>query len=175
MQDPECLLVVARAHNGDPVAGGRVHVRTPQNRVASERLFAELDPASAERIAARAELGRIAECSNLWARAGERSIRLGYSIVVNTVALCFRLQLTAAFVFASPHVARTMRGFGFGVDCRAGNDGFFAYPDDRYRSCLMWADPLSLARMNPDKTREVEDLLQNDSVPASSRSTASAW
>jgi hypothetical protein len=155
--DPLCHLAIAHVEGAsEPVAGARIHVRMPRNRLVLEDIFATLNPKVSQAIATRSAQCRVAELSNLWVSPAEASVLLAHSMIVAAVALCVRLDAKAVVAFASPQIQRSMRGFGFEVDESVGESGVFAYPDDRFRSSVMWAYPLSVDRMSPKKALLVD-------------------
>lgn len=144
-------VALARDDEGRPHAGMRVHLRTPGEPLPVERALGERC-AIAAAIAARGEAPLVELCG-LWISADYRKLDLAAGVTRAALACARALGARAIVGCAHQHVLEFYRRYGAEVDRELGEH---AYPDARYRTCVVWADPVALAGADPAERAGVD-------------------
>lgn len=145
-------FVVAVASSGELVGGTRIHVRRPGNPLPMERALKD-----DERL--RSALDRlqphgVAEYAGLWALPSVRGVGLSGVLSCLAVALTPSLGVKHGCGFTHHHLL-FWTPLGFRLDEKL---GFFAYPDERYQSYVLWVDPKDLRGADPAYERVVQEI-----------------
>lgn len=130
----ESIAYLWARHGGEPVAGLRIHRRRPDRPLPLERFHAG-DPALLAAIDARAADG-IAELAGLWSAPGWSGTGIGARIVAAAIERAAALGVRHLCSFAHQG-NRFARRLGFRRDPLLRP---LPYPDDRYRSTVLWCD-----------------------------------
>lgn len=129
--------VLARAGDGSPAGGMRVHLRRPDVPLPVERALGALCPLG--QAIARAPAPLVELCGT-WVSAGYRGTGLAAALTSATLAVARALGARRIVGCAHQHVLDLYRRFGAVVDAGL---GLFPYPDARYQTCVFWADPFT--------------------------------
>lgn len=128
-------FVLARGPDGDAHAGMRAHLRRPGEPLPVERALAPFCPI--EQAIARAP-DPLVELCGTWVGPGHRGT--GLAAAVTAAALAAARALGARWIVgcSHQHALPLYRRFGAEVDPSL---GVHPYPDERYQTCVFWADP----------------------------------
>lgn len=131
----EAFGVLARTGGGDPVGGMRVHLRRPDVPLPVERALGALCPIA--QAIARAPAPLVELCGT-WVASAHRGTGLAAALTAAALAVARALAARRIVACAHQHALALYRRFGAEVDDAL---GVFPYPDPRYRTCVIWADP----------------------------------
>jgi GNAT superfamily N-acetyltransferase len=133
----EAFGVLARARDGSPAGGMRVHLRRPGVPLPVERALGPFCPIGQAIDRAPAPL---AELCGTWVGAEHRGTGLAAALTSAALAVARALGARRIVGCAHQHVLALYRRFGAVVDAGL---GLFPYPDARYQTCVFWADPMT--------------------------------
>jgi hypothetical protein len=129
-------FVLARDDAGQAHAGMRVHLRRPGAPLPVERALGALCPVS-EAIARTK--GPLVELCGTWVGPAFRGAGLAAAVTAAAVAATRALGARRIVSCAHQHVIPLYCRFGAEVDHSLGTH---PYPDERYQTSVLWADPL---------------------------------
>lgn len=132
-------FVVAETMTGKMVGGARFHLRTRNQPLPIERALPG-DRRIHQAVRTR-EGGNVAEYAGLWALPEGRGTGLSAVLISTTVAASAMFNVRCGLGFTHHHLV-FWTPIGFQVDEGL---GFFAYPDPRYQSYVLWIDPMTLS------------------------------
>ncbi|MCU1499865.1 MAG: hypothetical protein JWM47_3818 [Acidimicrobiales bacterium] len=131
---PDCI-VLARTPDGQAHAGMRVHVRRAGEQLPVERALGGFC-GIAEAVASAP--GPLVELCGTWVGSAFRETDLAIAVVAGALAGARTLGARQVVGCSHQHSLPLYRRFGATVDASL---GIHAYPDERYRTCVVWADP----------------------------------
>jgi hypothetical protein len=144
--------VCAIAPSGDIVGGTRIHIRGPGHLLPMEQAMP--NEAKLARALNRRQTQGLVEYAGLWAFPKYRGIGLSGVMSCLAVAATPTLGAQIGCGFTHHHL-NFWEPLGFTVDTRL---GFFAYPDERYCSYVLWVEPLRMTNANPEYQRVALDM-----------------
>ena len=154
--DPSVHLVLVEGMNGEARGGVCVHRQSDSNSLPVARAVAGLEPRLRERIRWFARKGLAELCAG-WASYKDRGAGLYAKAIRAAMAVMPSLSTPYGVGFGDARTLGLYESLGFAPDRTLGEDGAFAYPDDRYRSVVLWGDCSSLSRTAKEhKTRILE-------------------
>lgn len=133
----DAFVVLARARDGTPAGGMRVHPYHPDTPLPIERALAATCPIS--QAVARAPAPLVELCGT-WVAPVYRRTDLAATLTSATLAVARALGAVTIVGCAHQHVIDLYRRFGAVVDDTL---GIHPYPDPRYQTCVFWADPFA--------------------------------
>jgi hypothetical protein len=142
---------VAALRGDAPVAGARLHVKTPFHPLPLERVLG--GHAVLEEELRLRQADGIAEVAGLWAEPDWAGTGIGGPVVAAAMACAAALPVRHLVSFAH-HLNRFTRTVGFEPDPRLGEH---AYPDARYRSTVHWCDAFDPETAEPFVQRTVRE------------------
>lgn len=142
-QERKVYFVIAETLSGEMVGGARFHVRGATEPLPIERALPN-DSRIHEAMMAR-QAGGVAEYAGLWAVPEGRGTGLSAVLISTTVAASALFGVRCGLGFTHHHLI-FWTPLGFQIDDEL---GFFAYPDPRYQSYVLWIDPMSLSAASP--------------------------
>jgi len=145
-------FIVAVAPSGELVGGTRIHVRRPGNPLPMERAL--LHDAQLRAVLDRVQPQGVAEYAGLWALPSVRGVGLSGVLSCLAVAITPSLGVKHGCGFTHHHLL-FWTPLGFRLDEKL---GFFAYPDERYQSYVLWVDPKDLRGADPAYSKVIHDM-----------------
>lgn len=154
--------VVVLGTDGVMLGGTRIHVRSASNPLPMEMAMPH-EARLTEALDRRQALGLV-EYAGLWALPAYRGTGLSGLVSCLAVAVTPLLGARVGCGFTHHHLT-FWTPLGFSMDTTL---GFFAYPDERYCSYVLWVDPVNLESADPDYRQTVfkmrEALLRGRSI-----------
>lgn len=128
-------IILARDQSGQAHAGMRVHLRRPGEQLPVERALGALCPIAD--AVARVDAPLVELCGT-WVGSAFRGYGLAAAVTAAAVAATRALGARRIVSCAHQHVIPLYCRFGAEIDHAL---GFHPYPDERYRTAVLWADP----------------------------------
>lgn len=147
--------VIAHELNSGELCGGlRIHLRSPDAPLPVERALPN-DTKLQQMLAMNMEAG-LAEMSGLWVEGYLRGT--GFSSELMRVGLAGMplLGIRKVMAFTHQHVLNFWTPLGFEVD--QSFERVYAYPDQRYRSRIIWAEPDQLSTAEAVERKNIFSL-----------------
>lgn len=134
------FVVAEEALSGRMVGGLRLYLRPKGTQLPVERLLHQYTAFIAEIQEKWARRG-IAEIGGLWVNNRWRGMGLSVAMFRVATAAMPQLNATRALAFSHHHVIPSWAPLGWTVDPVMHSIG---YPDARYKTSIVWVDPLTL-------------------------------
>jgi GNAT superfamily N-acetyltransferase len=151
LPDPALVvLLVARSHHGEMLAGVRLQRRTPQAPLPLELVAAQFG------IQVPVPYGAVAEAGGLWAVRRLRRTGIGRVLMEALIAVAPLLQVDRIMVLAH-QFHRFLRPAGFAPVPEVPR---MAYPDDRYISEVQVCEPLHTPWATSDRRNTILRMRQ---------------
>jgi hypothetical protein len=155
IEDGFVYYVIAHELNTGELCGGlRIHLRSPDAPLPVERAL-PYDTKLQQVLATHVDSG-LAEMSGLWVEGYLRGT--GFSSELMRVGLAGMplLGIHKVLAFTHQHVLDFWTPLGFEVD--QSFDRVYAYPDQRYRSRIIWSEPDHLPPAEPVERKNIFSL-----------------
>lgn len=159
------LVTATDCDSGAVVASVSVYRRGPGIPLPIERAIGHHDTMRSEIAGWRGR--RVVEMSGLWAEDVWRKTGLSERLLQAAIAACQVLKAEKIVAFGHQHLLGFYETVGLLPEPRL---GCFSYPDPRYVSTVMWADPLGFLTVPAEKRPAVIRIAQ-----ALSRGEPSYW
>lgn len=141
--------VAVLGRDGAVLGGTRIHVRSPGNPLPMEQAMPH-EARLKHGLDLRQPLG-VVEYAGLWALPAYRGTGLSRLVSCLAVAATPLLGARVGCGFTHHHLT-FWTPLGFSMDDQL---GFFAYPDERYSSYVLWVDPVNLESAEPEYRQTV--------------------
>lgn len=153
--DGSVYYIIAHELDSGQLCGGlRIHLRSPESPLPVERALAN-DIRLRQVLQTHTDAG-LSEMSGLWVNGYLRRTGFSVELMRAGIAAMPLLGIHKVLAFTHQHVLDFWTPLGFSLDQSV--ERVYAYPDQRYRSRIIWIDPDQLTLAEPVERMRILQL-----------------
>jgi len=151
------VYVIVATEGFEMVGGVRVHLYDEAFKLPLEEAVGHLDSGISMFVKHRAHQGTAEACGQ-WLDVNIKKSGLSFALIRCAMVICEQLKIRHLLGFAPAHALGIYESVGYRPLESFGPDGGFPYPDERYRTQVILADPYSLDLAAPREQKLIPRL-----------------